>query len=90
MLLRSVLRRKLEQLNPDLPASALEQAAETLSQGRRAVSLIKANAEVYQLLREGVPVRYVGEEGKEETTFARVIDFAQPERNEFLAVRQLR
>ena len=89
VVLRSVLRRKLDQLNPDLPPAALEQAAESLCQGRRAVSLIKANAEVYQLLREGVPVRYAGEEGKEETAFARVIDFAHPERNEFLAVRQL-
>ncbi len=89
VVLRSVLRKKLEQLNPDLPPAALEQAAEILCQGRRAVSLIKANAAVYQLLREGVPVRYAGEEGKEETAFARVIDFAHPERNEFLAVRQL-
>lgn len=83
------LHQKLTKFNPNLPPEAIDQAAHEIAKGRRAMSLINANKEVYQLLRDGVPVKYINQEGKEETSFAKVIDYEQVTNNHFMAVRQL-
>jgi len=53
------------------------------------MSQILANKEVYNLIRDGVPVDYENNEGKKEQTRVRVIDFDNPGKNDFLAVTQL-
>lgn len=86
---KDVLRRQLERLNPELPPKAIDIAEHELSKGRRAMTLINANIDVYKLIREGVSVRYDNDQGKEEIEEVKVIDFDTPENNDFLAVQQL-
>jgi len=83
------LKAALEKLNPDLPASALEQAVEKLTQVDVARSLLQHNREFYAYIREGVPVQWRDEVGATRNDRARVIDFRQPVTNRFLAAREL-
>ena len=53
------------------------------------MSQILANKEVYELIRDGVPVEYENTKGKKERARVKVIDFNNPGKNDFLAVTQL-
>ncbi|MCB0476752.1 MAG: type I restriction endonuclease subunit R [Crocinitomicaceae bacterium] len=86
---RDILRKKLDELNPGIPEKAIDQAEHELSKGRRAMTTMNANIEIYKYIREGVPVSYENEQGKEEHGFVKVIDFDKPTNNDFLAVQQL-
>lgn len=50
------LRSALGRLNHDLPKEALDQAIESLTQDRSAMSPASANREVYRLIKDGVKV----------------------------------
>src|SRR4051812_20680793 len=50
------LRSALQQLNPGLPSEAVSAAIDKLIRDRSAMSLVAANREVYQLLKEGIKV----------------------------------
>jgi len=52
------LRAALERLNPDLPASAREQAIEKLTRIDFARSLVQHNREFHGFIRTGVPVEW--------------------------------
>ncbi len=79
----------LEKLNTDLPKEALEQAVEQLIRDRSHLSLVNANKEIYQLLRDGASVQAMGRDGEYETEIVRFFDFATPANNQFLCVSQL-
>ena len=84
------LRAALAKLNPGLPASGLEQAIEELTRDRSAMTLVAANREVYRLVQSGVKVRVPGaaeDDGDEDRT-VRVIDWDQPEKNDFFVAQQ--
>jgi type I restriction enzyme, R subunit len=90
------LRAALERLNPDLPASAREQAIEKLTRIDFARSLLQHNRELHGFIRGGVPVEWRDHAGETRHALARVIDFRNgigPDgkaNNRFLAVRELR
>jgi type I restriction enzyme R subunit len=48
------LEAALRSLNPALPAEAISAAVRTLTRDRSALSLVAANREVWELLRDGV------------------------------------
>src|SRR5258706_2646459 len=50
------LRAALERLNRDIPADAINSAADELARDRSAMSLAGANIEVWELVRDGVKV----------------------------------
>lgn len=83
------VRAAVVRLNPDVPATAVEDALERLSDRRLALSLVAANEEVYHLLRDGIPVEFDDAKGHRQEERVRVIDFEDKERNEYLAVTQL-
>ena len=56
VVLVSRLRPVLEELNPGLPAEALDAAVEELTRDRSALSLVEGNREIDKLLRGGVKV----------------------------------
>ncbi len=79
------LRPVLERLNPDLPPEAFDQAVEELVRDRSAMSLVRANHEIYALLKEGIKVRIPAPDGEGETVeTVRVIDWNRPANNDFL------
>ncbi|MGH7536424.1 MAG: type I restriction endonuclease, partial [Gemmatimonadales bacterium] len=80
----------LQRLNPDLPAEALESVVDQVTRDRSAMSLAAANREVYDLLKDGVPVSVADRDrGGQREDRVRVIDWTDPAGNDFLAVSQL-
>ena len=53
VILRYRLRPKLAQLNPDLPAQALDQAVEQLVLDRSAMDRVRASQAMWKLVRNG-------------------------------------
>ena len=85
------LRAALERLNPDLPASAIKDAMRALTVYDVSRSMVQHNHDFYQMLRDGVPVKYRDAQGRRKSARARVIDFDNaPGSNRFLAVRELK
>ena len=84
------LRVALERLNPDLPASAREQAIQKLTRIDFARSLLQHNREFYSFIRGGVPVEWRDAAGETRHAHAQIIDFRNVGNNRFLAVRELK
>jgi type I restriction enzyme, R subunit len=84
------LRAALKRLNPDLPSSVHELAAERLTEIDVSRSLLQHNRAFYDFIRQGIPIEWRDEGG--ETCYARagVIDFRNVNNNRFLAVRELK
>ena len=85
------LRAALERLNPELPASAIDEAIRDLTMYDVSRSMVQHNRDLYRLIRGGVPVYYQDAQGRQKSARARVIDFDNsPGSNRFLAVRELK
>ena len=84
------LRAALEKLNPSLPSEAITLAMDELTRNRSAMSLAAANREVHELLKQGIKVSVPDKErGGQKTERVRVIDWENPEANDFLLVSQM-
>lgn len=83
------LRAALEGLNPELPAEAITAAIDELSRDRSAMGLAAANREIHTLITQGVSVSIPDHERGGQTSLRlRVIDWVEPEANDFLLVSQ--
>lgn len=81
------LKSAIVRLNPHIPASAREDAlAQVLNLD--VPSMLGANRHFHTLLTYGVPVVYQVD-GQDRGDFARLLDFENPDNNEWLAVNQL-
>jgi type I restriction enzyme R subunit len=89
VVLRHRLRRKLPELNPDVPAQALDAAIEELIRDRSTLDPTHASRAVYEMLRNGVTVTIADETGARSIETVRLLDWNEPNANEYLAVRQL-
>jgi type I restriction enzyme R subunit len=84
------LREVLVKLNVDLPEEAIQTAIDEIARDRSAMTMTAANREIYQLLKEGVAVSLPDlENGGQKTERLRVVDWENPEQNDFLLVSQL-
>ena len=81
------LRDALGRLNPDLPATAREDAYRKLTRPEGA-TLDARNRAFHRLLVEGVGVEYRTTDGAIRGAQARVVDFDDPANNDWLAVNQ--
>ena len=81
------LRQALQQLNPQVPADALEEALRKLTRLDQP-SLVADNHTLHRYLVEGVPVEYQRTDGSIMGDLVRVLDYDNPENNDFLAVNQ--
>lgn len=80
------LRESIQRLNPEVPTAAREDALQrVLDLGIPA--LLSANRAFHKLLVGGVPVQYQ-KDGETVGDFVRLVDWANPSRNEFWAVKQ--
>ena len=80
------LRQAITALNPGVPAVALEDALKQVMDLGTPV-LLAANRQFHRLLLAGVPVQYQ-QDGQTRGDFVRLIDFADPACNDWLAVNQ--
>ena len=87
VVLEGRLRQALGHLNPDLPVEALEDAYRKLTRSD-APSLVERNRAVHRMLVNGVTVEYRRPAGSIAGAQARVLDFDQPDNNDWLAVNQ--
>ncbi len=86
-----LLRKRLEdavlRLNPNLPPEARADAIRQLTQSVFP-ALLEENRRIHVLLTEGVDVEFYGEDGVLTAGKGALLDFEQPQRNDWLAVRQ--
>src|SRR4051794_20334584 len=72
VVLLSRLRPALEHLNPTLPSETVEQAIAELTKDRSAMDPVRANREIYDLVKDGVPVEVRLDDGGTELGRVRV------------------
>jgi type I restriction enzyme R subunit len=82
------LRAKLEELNPGLPATAYEDATRQIVTTSATQTLLTANRDKDDLIRNGVRVAFRNPKGEMIRHQFRIIDFDHPEKNHFLCVRE--
>lgn len=90
ILLTRYFQNALRRLNPWMTDSQLSEAQKTLENRLSTASLLQVNEEKYFLIRDGIPVTVKKPNGQPETKRAAVIDFQNPENNEFLAIKELK
>lgn len=87
VILETRLRQALSKLNKQLPSEALENAYRKLTR-TDAPSLLERNRAIHRLLVECVTVEYRRKDGSITGAQAKVIDFEDPDNNDWLAVNQ--
>ena len=80
------LRGKLAEINPQIPATAIEDVVIQITRPNFP-SLIQNNREFHRMLRDGVKVEFQSD-GETKADFVRLIDKENTDNNEFLAVNQ--
>jgi len=89
VVLTRYLREAIHRLNPTVDVDAAELAVEEITKDRSSLSMLRANQEVYKLLKDGVKVTYRDEYDEEVDGTVYVIDWKNPENNSYLMVNQL-
>lgn len=81
------LRDALAELNPQLPAEAIEDAYRRLTRAEAPSPLVR-NRVLHRMLVDGVTVEYRRKDGSIAGAQARVIDFEDPGGNDWVAINQ--
>ena len=87
VVLKRRLRESLRRLNPELPASALDDAAKKVLVVETP-GLFENNRRFHKLLVDGVEVEYTRPDGSIAGDKAWLVDFDQPGNNDWLAINQ--
>lgn len=89
VVLRRYLVAALRKLNGWMTPEECEAAVARLCETLATDSPLQTNEKKYGMLRDGIPVERVREDGSSYIEKAQVFDFAQPQNNHFLAVEEL-
>ena len=81
--------KALKTLNPWMTEKQLAEAVERMTERMSSQTLMQINEQKYQYIKDGIPVTRTKPNGETEEVKAKVIDFASPQKNEFLCVREL-
>ena len=74
-------------LNPGVPQTVLDEAYQLLANPSEA-TLIARNETIYHYLTDGIKICHKTATGEDTATDVKIVDFNNPENNEFLAVNQ--
>ena len=88
VVLEGRLRAAVDRLNPDLPAEALGDAYRKLTQPN-GTTVEARNRAFHRMVVEGVTVEHRTDDGHIRGAQVRVVDFEEPEGNDWLAVNQV-
>ena len=88
-LLTRHLQAALKKLNPWLTEKQLQECLERMTEHMSSQTLMQINEQKYKYIRDGIPFKRTKSNGETEEIKAKVIDFASPEKNEFLCVREM-
>src|SRR5690606_13702748 len=86
-LLLGRLRAAASRLNPHVPSEAREEAVKKIIAAERP-SLVEENRRLHQALVEGVKVEFRADDGTIRGDSVRLVDFDDPEANDWLALNQ--
>ena len=89
VLLTGRFTQSLKNFNPWMTDKQLAEAVERMTERMSTQTLMQINEQKYQYIRDGIPVTRVKPNGETEEVRAMVIDFNNPNRNDFLCVREL-
>jgi type I restriction enzyme R subunit len=81
------LRDAMLRINSDLTAELIDAAINRLDRAE-SQSSVDENARVHKLIVEGVPVEYRAEDGTVRTASVQLVDFVNPDNNDWMAVNQ--
>ncbi|MGP5496689.1 type I restriction endonuclease subunit R [Corynebacterium flavescens] len=81
------VRDALRRINPGADAALVAESVKTV-QRAESQSPIDENARLHKLITEGVPVEHRGDDGLLRTTRLWLVDFDEPENNDWVAVSQ--
>lgn len=87
VILPARLRAAVARLNPAIPADAQADAIRRVCLAEYP-GLTEENRRLHRYMAEGVPVEFAAPDGRIRGDVVRLIDFAAPERNDWLAVNQ--
>ena len=82
------LLAKLKEFNPGLPDDAYTQAVEELTRDRSVMIPVNANQEFYGLIKDGVKVSIKNDDGSTSFEALKVIDWTEPNNNDFFLASQ--
>ncbi|MEC8174187.1 MAG: type I restriction endonuclease subunit R, partial [Pseudomonadota bacterium] len=88
VLLISRLQNAIRELNPEIPADGLDEAFRKLTR-IDGPTLVARNRQFHKWLRDGVEVEYRRPDGSIKGDHVRIVDFDDPNSNDFLAVNQV-
>ena len=83
------LRDAIHRLNPTVPEAIREEALGAVVKDRALMDPVRANREVYDLIRNGYRAEWQGERGDREYATVQYIDFRDPTANDLLAASQV-
>ncbi|MBP7740639.1 type I restriction endonuclease subunit R [Candidatus Woesebacteria bacterium] len=89
VLLAATLKKSLIGINPDVPEESISEAIAEISRDRSALPLIKANQEIYKILKDGLNIEVKQDDGSFEPVAVNFLDFENPQNNDFQIVSQL-
>ena len=84
------LRFAMRKLNAtDVPDLVINEAVEAITKDRSIMDRVRANREVYDLLRDGYRAEWTDEQGEKRIETLRYLDLSDPANNDLLAVQQM-
>lgn len=89
VLLVRYIKKALLKFNPWIADIQIDEVLKTLKSRLSTQSLLELNEAKYHLIRNGVPVKVVNKDGSIDTRTAQLIDFSNPDNNDFLVVKEL-
>lgn len=90
ILLTRYFQKSLKELNPWITEAQIAEAQKKLEEHLSTSSTLQINEEKYYLIRDGIPVTVRKPGGGTDTRTAAVINFKEPEKNHFLAIKELK
>ena len=88
-LLPEVFWDSLKRLNPDVKEEYLREAYNQLMADYTETDINQTNFDLYKIIRDGKKITYTNKDGVEDFLFVKIIDFTNPENNDFTAVSQM-
>ena len=83
------LRDALRWLNPQVPETIREEALAAVAKDRSAMDRVRANREVYDLIRDGYRAEWRGENGERQYASVQYANFRDSSSNDWLAASQV-
>lgn len=90
IILTRYLREAMLDLNDWLTDELCDTAVKTLLSYAASDTLVQINQRKYEMLRDGIPVSYKKPTGETEERLVRIFNFSEPEKNHFLAVKEMK